>query len=488
MDAKAEAFYHEILADLRIDSEEWAGLTRFFEGLNPPPDKLVWLRATAFRLGCGYLSGDSRDRNEALLRTISAIVHCLETTRMVPRNRGAAAAAVDDGGGDGGDGFDPSGAETMIRAIYEDRVVDTDENSALFAYFRENIPPVSNLVDLRRTAFTVALEYLSEDDRDENVKLFRCINFVVNAFEKSCLVPKPYELRLDEDEENDLGDVSLSEAVQKLWDLDHNRLAAGSDYRVSVQGGKKPYWREDKAGDPLFEHVDPEAFKRPTYRAFAALLDNYTAETGTAERVTAAERAEDRAFLEAVMETAPVRFCHRYLHRKDPDGIPADKEGFLDLLHRIWFGRYRREKGGPLDSSGFEHVFVGEIRDGKITGFHNWIRFYLEERKGSLDYRGYIKPRRSNDDEEEAETDANDALLTLQFRWRGVEKTVGTTFLGTSPEFEMALYTICFLSGEPDNRVTLRTGTDEFLLSIRSYTHDRDKVGTVYPEALAHHD
>lgn len=43
-----------------------------------------------------------------------------------------------------------------------------------------------------------------------------------------------------------------------------------------------------------------------------------------------------------------------------------------------------------LDSSGFEHVFVGETKSGaEIVGFHNWIQFYLQEKNRHLDYKGY---------------------------------------------------------------------------------------------------
>ena len=36
------------------------------------------------------------------------------------------------------------------------------------------------------------------------------------------------------------------------------------------------------------------------------------------------------------------------------------------------------------DSSGFEHVFLGESKAGEVVGLHNWIRLYLEERKGDF--------------------------------------------------------------------------------------------------------
>jgi poly(U)-specific endoribonuclease len=138
----------------------------------------------------------------------------------------------------------------------------------------------------------------------------------------------------------------------------------------------------------------------------------------------------------------------------------------------------------PIPSLFLLVVFVGEIKDDKVSGMHNWIRFYLEEKAGSIDYKGYIKPRGSG----EAETNSDDHVLTLQFDWHGHPKMVGTSFIGTSPEFEMAIYTLCFLLGEEDNHITLDTGSDVFELNIRCYKMARDKIGTAFPEATAHHE
>ena len=51
--------------------------------------------------------------------------------------------------------------------------------------------------------------------------------------------------------------------------------------------------------------------------------------------------------------------------------------------------------------------------------------------------------------------DVNDQerMLTLQFSWGGQTKDVSSMFIGTSPEFELALYSLCFLAGQEDNVV-----------------------------------
>ena len=209
-----------------------------------------------------------------------------------------------------------------------------------------------------------------------------------------------------------------------------------------------------------------------------ALLDNYTAETGAAEVVTNAERQEVRTFLDRVLQTKPMQFCKSYCQHR---GVGTGD--FKALLNTIWFELYRRET--RADSSGFEHVFVGEVKGDEVSGFHNWMQFYLEEKRGNLDYRGYIKPRASN----QAETEADDQLLSLQFSWRGVEKFVSSSFIGVSPEFEFALYTLCFLVGEQENEVELRMENgDVFGLVVKCYKMARDKVGTSFPDIKEHYE
>ena len=67
--------------------------------------------------------------------------------------------------------------------------------------------------------------------------------------------------------------------------------------------GTKTWHRGDQAADPLFTWVDDNVLDWPTYRTFIKLLDNYESGTGEAEVVTAEEERENRAFIDACMET-----------------------------------------------------------------------------------------------------------------------------------------------------------------------------------------
>lgn len=136
------------------------------------------------------------------------------------------------------------------------------------------------------------------------------------------------------------------------------------------------------------------------------------------------------------------------LHRRTM-GLLRDKdvitsEGNLtdfELLREIWFDFYPRNKNTNRTSSGFEHVFLSEIKKGKIIGWvrveaervwvdrpkedyfrltsvetlillklitilpftgnlcrlHNWLYFHEFEKVGKLDYLGWYGTRNIED-------------------------------------------------------------------------------------------
>jgi poly(U)-specific endoribonuclease len=74
--------------------------------------------------------------------------------------------------------------------------------------------------------------------------------------------------------------------------------------------------------------------------------------------------------------------------------------------------------------------------------------------------------------------DSQSHLLTIQFEWMNQEKSVCSTFIGTSPEFEMALYSFCFLAGSENNAVSIAGHN----VNIKCYNLS-GRIGTAFPES-----
>ncbi|KAI3804338.1 hypothetical protein L1987_25801 [Smallanthus sonchifolius] len=265
----------------------------------------------------------------------------------------------------------------------------------------------------------------------------------------------------------------LSKACNKLWELDYNRLTPEKDYEIDCGEGKKSYQKQDMAEGSLFTWLSEEVLKKPTISRFCSLLDNYNPHEGYKEQVTSQEKQEQAAFIEEICRTAPIKYLFKYVCSKGV--VSEDYQEFKRLLTSLWFDLYGR--GGTSScSSAFEHVFVGEIKnrgEQSVSGFHNWLQFYMEEAKGRVDYQGYIFPRRRGET-----PDSETQLLTLQFEWNGVLKSVSSTMIGVSPEFEIALYTLCFYMGGEDNYVEL----GPYYVNIKCYRLG-DKLGSAFPIA-----
>uniref|UniRef100_A0A3Q0T1Z9 Uridylate-specific endoribonuclease n=1 Tax=Amphilophus citrinellus TaxID=61819 RepID=A0A3Q0T1Z9_AMPCI len=277
-------------------------------------------------------------------------------------------------------------------------------------------------------------------------------------------------------------DQELTKVLNQLWRQDKNRLKPGTDYKISLQG-KAGYvaqgsnYARDKAKAPLFAYVNEDKLKSiETYKYFISLLDNYEMSTGVSETVTSEELKENELFIDAILKTDVMKCAHQYLVKKGQS--PSDPAQFKRQLYNMWFRLYHRERSGGEDSCGFEHVFVGESKYGQeIIGLHNWVQFYLQEKHGHVDYKGY-KARDNKDTPDE-----DDHVLNLQFSWKGLVKPVGGSFIGVSPEFEFALFTIIFLmSTEKMTSVVVKV--DEYMLELVVCRHGQS-IGTSYPKLLS---
>lgn len=202
-------------------------------------------------------------------------------------------------------------------------------------------------------------------------------------------------------------------------------------------------------------------------------MDNYNSTTGIQETFGAKEVAEMDQFLKAFSQTKPGMYLHQYLVAKRL--CSGDPISFQRMLHDIWFKLYKREAHN--DSSAFEHVFLGETRGEEILGFHNWIYFYYEEKAQRLNYQGYVAPHHSHPLQNPS---GKEHLLQTKFSWKDCSKPISSGFVGTSPEFEMALYTLCFLTEQ--EKVSASFSGIETAIVVHSFTSmGQRKLGSCYP-------
>ncbi|KAK6040066.1 hypothetical protein COOONC_22429 [Cooperia oncophora] len=76
--------------------------------------------------------------------------------------------------------------------------------------------------------------------------------------------------------------------------------------------------------------------------------------------------------------------------------------------------------------------------------------------------------------------------LQLKFKWQNELKKSGSLMIGTSPEYDMALYTLCFLSRRGNQQCQVEL--DGCPLGVTSYDltqKNKVYIGTIYPTAGA---
>ncbi|KAL9872041.1 endoribonuclease Arlr [Glossina fuscipes fuscipes] len=239
--------------------------------------------------------------------------------------------------------------------------------------------------------------------------------------------------------------------------------------QVNVQGKTRSIDSTDEAPQPLLE-IDAKAFDAPTIAAMRTLFNNYEMDTMVNEHVTPNERKEENDFVDAVMSTNVMRQAMLFLQNKGL--VSPDPKTHRDLVKELWFTQYSRGNG-KIGSSGFEHVFVNEVKNGTIIGLHNWVYFYDEEKGGRLDYKGYLN---------QLDLGAKAKVMKVRFTHNGLNKPVNTLFIGTSPELELALYTLCFQL-RPDRTCPVSLGGSNFGIVTYSWRYrGKNLIGSAYPE------
>jgi len=262
----------------------------------------------------------------------------------------------------------------------------------------------------------------------------------------------------------ELGDLLLSLDKDNVW----------GQYQLNLQCKTSVGNPKDCSPEPLFTFVDPAVLEIPVFKKLSALYDNYHKNSETHEDHTEQEQEEEMDFLDEVLRSSVMNTTYHYL--LDRGAFHGSWSEWASYCYDLWFGMYNRPQSShALGSSGFEHVFIGEVKvhENEVSGFHNWFHLYTLEKSGNINYLGHWK---------HVTFEAGGEGLSFTFTWDGAQKDYGSAFIGTSPSLEMALYTTCYLTRlEVDCRLALG-GQDVYITTWDWKQGDDHFVGSSYPD------
>uniref|UniRef100_A0A1I7W2U8 Endoribonuclease n=1 Tax=Loa loa TaxID=7209 RepID=A0A1I7W2U8_LOALO len=261
-------------------------------------------------------------------------------------------------------------------------------------------------------------------------------------------------------------DSEVVNMVNELRQYDSNKLD-DEQIILDYQEHMTSLGSGDKAKRRLFKWIDPNALKRNTFRKWIALSDEYQPEVGIEEKNTPKKKKAIDDYLDAILNTTVWKSLYQFLLRK---GYPYSNNmrTFRAWIKQLWFEGYSR-KQGFIDSSGFEHVFMGEnnliIMDIPLNDLLVAPLIWIIRGKGGADNEGELN-----------------ILAVVQFNWGKYLKRTGSFFLGTSPEFDLALYTLCFITRRSNNICKFQLNECPFFITSYSLMQKgKNFVGSVYP-------
>ncbi|CAK5033818.1 unnamed protein product [Meloidogyne enterolobii] len=270
-------------------------------------------------------------------------------------------------------------------------------------------------------------------------------------------------------------DPEFQKLVEELWEKDVDRVDE-SAITLNWQGKLEKKQVKDISPDPLFSSVDESIFQKPIYAALLEMYkeNNFYQQVCEQEPPMNEERREKFVKIWGLITDSEVfKLGYDFLlnHGKTDKNFDEFREHMFDF----WFGTYSRceqhENSEPLGSSGFEHVFSGEWKHGTgVEGHHNWLRYYLGEKAGEINYYGYFEHQNNN------------ILGTFQYKWKGFLKRIGGFFFRTSPAFDFTLFTVCSLT-QPGNEACHfeLLNTKMFVTSFKMKCNNGTCLATSYP-------
>lgn len=290
----------------------------------------------------------------------------------------------------------------------------------------------------------------------------------------------------------------MADIYQEIWNADQ----AGAGLKAVRNGA--PIDAATKAHGYVVVNEDPTATsqdhrvieevvipdsKQASYKLAAQLFNNYTLDQTKPETNLIEEEAELQQLLEGIYKSPPMKVARDFVSAQSGQDVSEDQ--WWTILQRVWFEQFNDGRNKNL--TGFEHVVVGEQKQGKVQGYHFWYKYYMDEH-----FR--------RDDTEDTETDSikfikwenlpedvSPEVVTLSFEWRAFDydkerfrkliKPIGGFWVGPSIEGLLALGTVRFLPEVMASKQAVINGVKYDLSMFRS--PNGKHLRTFFPKFVA---
>lgn len=253
----------------------------------------------------------------------------------------------------------------------------------------------------------------------------------------------------------------INKIIAKLWSFDTNRFLNIIDFKINLQEKITNSNIKDNSPYPLFNYLNEDKFKLSSYKYFFKVCSLFTKNIGITEEQTHYKTIVINKFINVIYNTRVFVYLYNVLRQLNI------LEHFSDLplyIYNLWFDTY--SKKAKDDSCLFEHIFIGEMSDDKILGLHNWIQFYNEEKIGRINYYGHYNTIIDYPH-----------ILNMKFSWENKIKHKSSFLIGTSVEFEMALYTLLNIFTKSDS---IKINYNNIDVTFKIIRRDKNLI-TIYP-------
>ncbi len=298
--------------------------------------------------------------------------------------------------------------------------------------------------------------------------------------------------------------MTQTDIYQDIWNTDQQHCGLKAIKKADSTDGLQDHGYvivdekevEDKDHKVIVEvHIPPS--KMESYKLVETLFNNYVLDQTKSEVDTIeehkVEQQEIQSFIEYVYKTPPMQTAREYYSQRAKKQVTDDE--WWSIIERVWFAQFDSNKNKDL--SGFEHVIVGEQKQGKVQGYHFWYKYYLDEQfvpgalpssnppatppQDTIHFLGWKGKLNSSPD-----------CVTLSFVWeafdykakkyRKLTKPIGGFWVGLSVEGLMAIGTVRFLEQAFAPKQTTINDVTYNLVLFRS---PNDKhLRTFYPEEI----